>query len=216
MQNLVSTIRSKPLVLIDWSGVISDDQKVAHAVNNCMLADYGHPPVPYEEWRQHAVGGSWKEFFAARGIFETEALAQSFERHFVHVAKEGIKPTCYPDAARFLEEVSRSKSVVVISSHRARFLLEEVEEYGVRQFIGTIYASVHDKAEMMRSVIKSCNLKPEDAMYVADMTYDIEWARKAGVLSVAVASGYHSRERLQAAERDLLVDSLSELRAYFA
>jgi pyrophosphatase PpaX len=55
---------------------------------------------------------------------------------------------------------------------------------------------------------------PADAAYVGDAPFDIEAAKAARILSVAVTwGGIHARERLEGQEPDVLVDSAEELLA---
>jgi pyrophosphatase PpaX len=55
---------------------------------------------------------------------------------------------------------------------------------------------------------------PADAAYVGDAPFDVEAAKAAGIFSVAVTwGGIHARERLEAHEPDVLVDSAEELLA---
>src|ERR671933_2042762 len=54
--------------------------------------------------------------------------------------------------------------------------------------------------------------RPEDAAYVGDSPFDVEAAKRAGVHAVAVTwGGIHSRETLEMARADTLVDSPEEL-----
>jgi phosphoglycolate phosphatase len=49
------------------------------------------------------------------------------------------------------------------------------------------------------------------SFYIGDTVGDIKEARAAGVWTVAVTWGWHSRERLLAARPDFLVDTPEEL-----
>jgi pyrophosphatase PpaX len=54
--------------------------------------------------------------------------------------------------------------------------------------------------------------QPDEAAYVGDAPFDVKAAQAAGVFSVAVTwGGIHSRERLETAHPDALVDTAEEL-----
>jgi len=55
-------------------------------------------------------------------------------------------------------------------------------------------------------------LKPEETLFVGDMQHDIETAKHGGVHSCAVLTGYNTLEQLRAANPDLIVEHLRELR----
>jgi phosphoglycolate phosphatase-like HAD superfamily hydrolase len=48
--------------------------------------------------------------------------------------------------------------------------------------------------------------------YIGDTVYDIRSSKKAGTCSGAVCTGYHTRERLEKENPDLLLENLSELK----
>jgi phosphoglycolate phosphatase len=58
---------------------------------------------------------------------------------------------------------------------------------------------------------KALRVPPESVVMVGDGPQDVECAHNAGVRSVAIDSGFGSRERLVAARPDVLLQSLSEL-----
>src|SRR5262249_15115185 len=60
-------------------------------------------------------------------------------------------------------------------------------------------------------LVKSLRATPEGTVMVGDGPQDIECAQRAGVRSVAVDSGFGSRERLVAARPDVMLRSLAEL-----
>jgi phosphoglycolate phosphatase len=60
-------------------------------------------------------------------------------------------------------------------------------------------------------LVKNLRATPEGTVMVGDGPQDIECAQAAGVRSVAVDSGFCSRERLVAARPDVLLRTLSEL-----
>jgi ADP-ribose pyrophosphatase YjhB (NUDIX family) len=56
------------------------------------------------------------------------------------------------------------------------------------------------------------NLRPEETLFIGDMQHDIETAKHGGVQSCAVLTGYNTLEQLRAAQPDLIVEHLGELR----
>ncbi len=66
--------------------------------------------------------------------------------------------------------------------------------------------------EPLRHALELLHADPADAAYVGDSPFDIRAAKAAGVHAVAVTwGGIHSRERLEAEEPDVLVDTTEEL-----
>jgi phosphoglycolate phosphatase-like HAD superfamily hydrolase len=60
--------------------------------------------------------------------------------------------------------------------------------------------------------LERMDAKPADSAYVGDAPFDVQAAKAAGILSVAVAwGGIHARERLEQERPDAIVDTAEEL-----
>jgi ADP-ribose pyrophosphatase YjhB (NUDIX family) len=55
-------------------------------------------------------------------------------------------------------------------------------------------------------------LRADETLFIGDMQHDIETAHHGGVHSCAVLTGYNTLEQLRAAQPDLIVEHLGELR----
>ena len=87
---------------------------------------------------------------------------------------------------------------------------------GIHDYFEHIYAGVQDKREKIGEILSAHDLRPEETAFVGDMEHDVETARAASVLSVAVLTGYDSREELSAVEPDIMVNDLRVLRQIMA
>ena len=54
--------------------------------------------------------------------------------------------------------------------------------------------------------------EPDETLFIGDMQHDIETAHHGGIHSCAVLTGYNTLEQLRAAQPDLIVEHLGELR----
>jgi phosphoglycolate phosphatase len=68
-----------------------------------------------------------------------------------------------------------------------------------------------DKRVRIAQILKEQNLLAEETMFIGDMQHDVETAHAGGIHSCAVLTGYNSREQLEAAEPELIVEHLGEL-----
>ena len=69
-----------------------------------------------------------------------------------------------------------------------------------------------DKRDWISKLLKDNFLKKEETVFIGDMQHDIETAQFAGVYSVAVLTGYNSREMLEESSPDLIVNNLMEFK----
>ena len=67
------------------------------------------------------------------------------------------------------------------------------------------------KIDKINHAVSEFKANKDQTYYVGDTTGDIREAKTAGVRTVAVAWGWHSRERLAAVRPDHLVDKPQDL-----
>ena len=68
--------------------------------------------------------------------------------------------------------------------------------------------------EPLLLALERLGARPDEAAYVGDAPFDVKAAKAAGLFSVAATwGGIHARERLEAEEPDVLVDTAEELYA---
>jgi phosphoglycolate phosphatase-like HAD superfamily hydrolase len=99
-------------------------------------------------------------------------------------------------------------------------LLNRLFAEGVLPDLFEAVASVHDIPEshlqkphpkLLLDLLSSMNVKPERACYVGDSLPDIEMARRAGVVSVAVLTGSMNRTQAEEAKPNYILDSMREI-----
>lgn len=216
---MTTPLQMASLICIDWSGFASDDRAPVHEANSRMMESRGRARFTLEEWQLNTKQNA-HEFLKELGLLTLHEITnpklidEEYRRIFNEVRTEGFMPTMYPAAPAFLEcLVGKGKTIHVISSHPEPNLRAEAESYGLDRFITSFTGDVADKAQAMR-VIKGRS----DALsaYMGDTVSDVRYAKTAGFISVAVADGYHSYERLKAEEPDMLFRTLADLHEHFA
>lgn len=205
------------LVIFDWSGVISDDRKPVYEANIRILRDHKKPIMSFEAWLPRTTMTP-VEFFANHGIHEDpEELYALYKKYYGEAVESGITPVVYPDAYDTLQYLKKNeKRIAVLSSHPVENLKREAEEYELTSFLSLIHGSARNKVKGLQMVCEQLNTGPDSALFVGDTVYDIQAAKKAGLLSVGICTGYHTKERLEKEGPDLLLGCLSELRALFS
>jgi phosphoglycolate phosphatase len=71
-----------------------------------------------------------------------------------------------------------------------------------------------DPAPLLEAM-RRCAVGPSDTVMIGDSAVDICAGRAAGALTCGVATGFRTRDELEAAGCDLIVDDLSALPSYF-
>ncbi len=200
------------LIGFDWSGVISDDRSPVYEVDMQMLEIFGFPRITFEEWLP-LTKASAQEFMAAQGInLPSNEILEIYTKKFAAVKNQGLKPAIYPDAKEVLSELNKEGfRLVTISSHPQTELVAEAKEYDVERYFEAMYGSAKDKAQTIICSAAAHSVPLKEMIYVGDATSDIKKAKEAGVKSVAITTGYHTKERLMIEKPDYIIDNLYQL-----
>ena len=65
--------------------------------------------------------------------------------------------------------------------------------------------------EILSELVKKFKIKASEMAYIGDHPKDVIEAKKAGVVSIAVPTGFHSKKELKSENPDILVDDLNDL-----
>ena len=197
-------------IFFDWSGTLVDDLPPVIDATNAVLTHFGKAPMDRETFK--------REFCLPFPVFYERVLPgialEDLDKVFRKAFTESREPaTILPHAKDFLEFCAgRGCRMFVLSSAIEKQLREQGREAGIHDYFEVIYAGVMDKRTQLPEILAENGLRPEETAFIGDMEHDIETARAAEVLSVAVLTGYDSREVLSAMDPDILVSDLSLLR----
>lgn len=196
--------------IFDWSGTLSNDPAVILEANNRMFVQSGLSPLSLEEWRPLTRLNA-AEYMRDHGIEGSdEELLSWYQKTLASVKADGIHPKPYSDTEQLLRLLKeKGFGVAVLSTHPAVHLREEADRYGVTPLIELLVGDSPNKTDGLRQLLAQFGItNPRHAFYAADTVYDIQQAKKAGVVSIAVCEGFHDKERLARENPDFLFDTL--------
>jgi phosphoglycolate phosphatase len=128
------------------------------------------------------------------------------------------KTTLYAGVPEVLNEY-RDKRRIVVSNKIQRFSEAVVRGLGIGDCFDLILGG--DNAEkkphpaLLMMALQRFETAASNGLMVGDGNIDIEAGKSAGVMTCGVAAGLGDRSRLVAAEPDVLVEQLPEMRKYF-
>ncbi len=198
-------------VILDWSGVVSDDWSATVAAGNDVLERWGHERISKEKFKE-LYELPWINFYKKLGLIIDEDKERKLWEKILPKYYNLVK--ILPNAKQAMEELKKiNKKIVILSSHNSNLLIEEAKAYEVSKFIDAIHASVNDKRDEIKNLIAKHEAEPDKTVYVGDMVHDIETAKLAKVKSIAVLSGYDEKEKLEKAKPDYILQDIGELPA---
>jgi ADP-ribose pyrophosphatase YjhB (NUDIX family) len=95
--------------------------------------------------------------------------------------------------------------------HRDHFAVQSAAT-GLGEYLDRPYLGVWDKRQKIHEILDENQLTPDETIFIGDMQHDIETARHGGIHSCAVLTGYNTLEQLRAAEPEVIVEHLRELK----
>ena len=199
-------MKERDLFLFDFDGVLSDSLDLyAEAVRRC-LERIGTPIVKTREDYLVLFEGNFYESMAARGV-DLAAFAQAAHEIMPGIDYDAMRP--FDGLLPVLESLKKDHLLAVISSNGSRTIRRMLERFGFDPYFQEVLGSdfLFSKKEKIDHALAKYGIPPERTFYIGDTTGDIVEARAAGVRTVAVTWGWHSRERLVAAHPDFLVET---------
>jgi len=197
-------------IIFDWSGTLVDDLPAVWEASNYVLTQAGQAEMTLEQFRA--------EFCLPFTIF--------YDKHTPHVPMDQLESWFHtrfrqcqgsvcalPHAREFLEFARRRRvRTFLLSTVASDHFAVQQRATGFGEFLDRPYLGVWDKRQKIHEILEENKLQPDETLFIGDMQHDIETARHGGIHSCAVLTGYNTLEQLRAAEPDLIVEHLGELR----
>ena len=204
------------LLLWDFDGTLADSLPPALLAIQEMLKEFNYPVLSLAEIKQHIGTGEKGLVSGSLGTTEEEIVRRGRETYFQLYREELKKIPLYPHVKEVLEHF-QDKKLVVVSNKRLEFIQLILEHNGVarlfRQIIGEDNsACLKPDPCVVLDLLKQYRLKPEQALFIGDMTIDIKTGQNAGVHTCAVTYGLEDRNKLAPARPDFLIDDPRELK----
>lgn len=170
-----------------------------------VLYPYIGPPLRDSFQKFHGLSktqaedavAKYREYFAVTGLFENEVY-------------EGID--------KMLGNLQKAdKSLILATSKPEEFAIRILKHFSLERYFtdicgATMDASRTSKEAVIRYALDKNGIEDfSQVVMVGDRLHDVEGARAVGIACVGVLFGYGSREELEEAGADRIVDTVEEL-----
>lgn len=145
-----------------------------------------------------------------------------FDEMFEHYKDNCIHKTAvYPGILLLLEKLQQTNVKMAVLSNKADALTKKV----VANKLPPIFAPVigltteelkKPNPEVALNMCKELGLNIKNTLYVGDTSVDVQTAKNAGLVSVAVTWGFRSKESLLKENPDFIIDKPEELMKLFS
>jgi phosphoglycolate phosphatase len=205
-------------VLLDLDGTLIDSYPGILASFLAALRALGHQPDENLDIRL-AIGPPLEDamqiLLQSYGDDRVGEAVAAYRRHYGESGYLGSVP--YPGIGKSLEEMKRAGLLIYLAtSKRAVFASRILEHLKFAGYFDAIHGSVPSgeldhKPELLAHILSKHGLSPARSLMVGDRRYDISGAHAVGMRGLGVLWGYGSRDELETAGADRLVDSPADL-----
>jgi phosphoglycolate phosphatase len=220
-------------LIFDLDGTLADTLSDIGGAMNQVLARFGLPPQPLDNYRQWvgeggavlvrrtflaATGRDWKTSTDTSAFpADMQRLGEAYHAAYAALAHQGSKP--YPGVEAMLDGVvARKRPMAVLSNKRDEFTRHLMQHrFGRWPFVAVRgeLEGVPRKPDPTAALelALALNVLPERIGFVGDTTIDVHTAKNAGMVSISVTWGFRSRAELEAAGPRHVIDQPQELLA---
>jgi phosphoglycolate phosphatase len=198
------------LFLFDFDGVLVDSLDVYEKTVTDCLKDIQQPLIRSREEFLELFEDNFYESLKNKGV-DLDAFMKTGEDILAQVKIKDMKP--FPAVAQVIEELHKNHCLVVVSSNDYNAIKEALELFNYDGYFREILGSdfMFSKKEKILYAAKKYNVALQDIYYIGDTTGDIKEGKQAGVKTVGVTWGWHSKEKMAAVGPDYLFDKPQEL-----
>lgn len=204
-------------VLFDFDGTLADSYPAITASVNHVRARHGLPPLSEPEVRRHVGRGAGYllQHTVPGGSLEADSAA--YRAHHPSVLRSGTR--LLPGAAEALNALHERGLLLGICSNKpVGFTRELVAYLGIASYLNVVVGPedvprAKPAPDMLCAALSRLQVAAEEALYIGDMTVDIQTARGAGVSVWVVPTGSDEIDTLRQAHPDRLLQGLGDLPA---
>ena len=206
-------------LIFDLDGTLIDSRQDLIRSVNAMLVELGRNELPEKIISSYIGHGAphLVEKALGNGCTEDEQkrALEFFMKHYEAHKLDTTRP--YPEVAETLEKLG-SLPMAVLTNKPVRMSVRILEVLGLARYFKAIYGgnSFERKKpdpEGARTILRELGMSAEEAAMVGDSEVDVQTARNAGTLAVAVNYGFgvHDREAYPA---DIYLERFGEVEKF--
>ncbi|MBI2423748.1 MAG: HAD family hydrolase [Candidatus Hydrogenedentes bacterium] len=204
-------MQPKPLILLDFDGVIADSLTAYFEVFRAVCLEEGvHKAIVLEDFlrifEQNAIQGL---IDAGVPLLKLRRLGKALGPRVAQVNRQ-VRP--FAGMPQLVAELAPRYPVYVVTSNLAEPVTAFLARHEFAGILGVLGSETD--ASKVKKIRRLSKRHPHNRpWYIGDTKGDMLEARKAGAVSVAAAWGWHSEALLLSAEPDHLVHSPDKSRA---
>ncbi len=200
-------------IIFDWDGTLFDSIISCWEVYQIIFEKFGIQKISLEQFRDEFIG-DYHKYYLKKGISECD-LWKFDELWRFEFAKKKVEllPHVHPTLKQLHEQ--KIKLALVTNGDGAR-IREELKQHHIFSFFNVL-VTADDVREFkpspigIISALKRLGVKKSEALYVGDSEDDARAGKRAGIKTAGILTGLHSRERLEKAKPDFILEKIEDV-----
>jgi len=207
-----------PSVLLDLDGTLIDSQPGIVASCLAMLRALGHRPdeaLDVKRFIGPPLEDVVRSLLQSYGDDRVDEAVMAYRQHYGESGLFGSEP--YPGIRSALRDMREAGlRIYLATSKREVFARRILQHLKLAAYFDDIYGSIpggklDHKPELLAHILSEQNIPASRSLMVGDRRHDIVGAHAVGMRGLGVLWGYGSRDELEKAGADQLVESTSAL-----
>lgn len=216
---MLATDKTYKAVVFDWDGTLMDS--TGHIVKSIKLAcaDMGMPQ-PSDEQASWVIGMSLQaalyKLVPDLRADNVDAFIARYRHHFMYLQHE---INLFQGQLQLLHDLNQKGIVLAVATGKSRrgldLFLDRLSLRNMFQSTKTVdEARGKPDPDMLEQIIYELDLNPVNVLMVGDTSHDVLMAQNAGIDSLAVAYGAHSKDDLIASQPSMILDTVPQMQSW--
>ena len=213
------TDNSIKLIIFDFDGTLGDTKKTIVTTMQMTIQEM-HLPARSEAACAATIGlplaNCFKTMYPDLQADDIQHCATTYRRIFSENMLT-IKPQAFPHVVETLSALYEQGFTLTIASSRSHASLTELtHDLGIADYISYLIGAddvkeAKPQPEPVLNTLTAMHFKASETLVVGDMAVDILMGLNAGTKTCGVTWGNGTREELEEAGADAIIDSMEEL-----
>ncbi len=202
-------------VFLDFDGTISDSRDIAMRALIRTFEDFGYDVD--EDKFVEVLGVQALKMFKMLGVSRNkiEEVRKKFHEYYIEAVIKGKISPCV-SLKPLWKMKEEGMPLIVVSNSKNDFLLASIKTLGLEGLFNQVYGAekFERKEEMLMILFKQMGILASEVIYVGDRFSDVETAKKAGCVAVAIHNkcSWSTLERVMEEKPDYIVKDFYGLR----
>jgi phosphoglycolate phosphatase len=204
------------LIIFDWDGTLMDSTaRIVSSLQQSAIS--AGLKMPSAEQAKQVIGLGLQEGFAV--LFpeadkkDAELVAEHYRHEFVYL--NTTAHDLFTGVIEWLEDARRNQLLMAVATGKSRAGLDrELTKHSMHHHFVTTrcadecFSKPHP--QMINEILNETGMDPEQAIMIGDTTFDLDMANAAGVDSLGLIQGAHSKDQLLSSAPIAIVDSFND------